>query len=286
MGAFENYREGTPNPLIVSYPEPEMRTGDFSKLVDRRRRAGHRSTTRSPRPTMPTATSHRASRSPATSFRRTASTRSRWPSPSTCRCRTARLRPVRATPRTTCSCPDYFDKDKFYNLIMKFDCNFGSKDRAFFRHASNDRTEDRAVNGIDNKPGTDGQQPFQRINDAYVVDWTRHRHPDRRRQRRALPTTASSRRASARANAGFDVTQPRRPASPCSAQLPYPDKLYFGRWNFDNGYNVAGPQPEQQLHQHYRIAGQRHQGARARTRSRPAWMSARSTTRCRTPATS
>ena len=34
MGAFENYREGTPNPLIVSYPEAEMRTGDFSKLVD------------------------------------------------------------------------------------------------------------------------------------------------------------------------------------------------------------------------------------------------------------
>ena len=34
MGAFEDYREGTPNPLIVSYPEPEMRTGDFSKLMN------------------------------------------------------------------------------------------------------------------------------------------------------------------------------------------------------------------------------------------------------------
>ena len=34
MGAFENYREGTPNPLIVSYPEAEMRNGDFSKLVN------------------------------------------------------------------------------------------------------------------------------------------------------------------------------------------------------------------------------------------------------------
>ena len=33
MGAFENYREGTPNPLIVSYPEAEMRKGDFSKMV-------------------------------------------------------------------------------------------------------------------------------------------------------------------------------------------------------------------------------------------------------------
>ena len=41
--------------------------------------------------------------------------------------------------------PGLFDKDKFYNLILKFDRNFGSKHRAFFRHASNDRTEDRAV---------------------------------------------------------------------------------------------------------------------------------------------
>jgi hypothetical protein len=69
------------------------------------------------------------------------------------------------------SLPDYFDKDKFYNLVLKFDWNFGDKHRAFFRHLSNDRTEDRSSNGIDNKPGTDGQQPFQRINDAYVVDW-------------------------------------------------------------------------------------------------------------------
>ena len=34
MGAFENYREGTPNPLNVSWPTTEMRTGDFSKLVN------------------------------------------------------------------------------------------------------------------------------------------------------------------------------------------------------------------------------------------------------------
>ena len=34
LGSFENYREGTPNPLTLSYPEPEMRTGDFSKLTD------------------------------------------------------------------------------------------------------------------------------------------------------------------------------------------------------------------------------------------------------------
>jgi len=34
MGSFENYREGTPTPLILSYPEAEMRQGDFSKLYN------------------------------------------------------------------------------------------------------------------------------------------------------------------------------------------------------------------------------------------------------------
>src|SRR6516225_5263421 len=34
MGTYEGYREGTPNPLTVSYPEAEMRTGDFSKLTN------------------------------------------------------------------------------------------------------------------------------------------------------------------------------------------------------------------------------------------------------------
>ena len=34
VGALENYREGTPNPLSVSWPELEMRGGDFSKLTN------------------------------------------------------------------------------------------------------------------------------------------------------------------------------------------------------------------------------------------------------------
>jgi hypothetical protein len=34
MGTYEGYREGTPNPLVVSYPEAEMRQGDFSKLTN------------------------------------------------------------------------------------------------------------------------------------------------------------------------------------------------------------------------------------------------------------
>jgi hypothetical protein len=34
LGSFENYQEGTPNPLTLSYPTSQMRLGDFSKLTD------------------------------------------------------------------------------------------------------------------------------------------------------------------------------------------------------------------------------------------------------------
>src|SRR5258706_4655016 len=109
--------------------------------------------------------------------------------------------------------------------------NFGSKDRAYFRHASNDRTEARSSNGIDNKPGPDGQQPFQRINDAYVADWTRT----------LGATTVVNARASynrfiekgyGAANAGFDVSSLGVPKSVLNI-LPYQDKIYFGKWNIN-----------------------------------------------------
>src|SRR5262249_44008686 len=63
------------------------------------------------------------------------------------------------------------DKDTFYNLAIKFDQNFGDKNRVFFRHASNDRTEIRPTNGIPDGPASDGQLPLKRVNDAYVLDW-------------------------------------------------------------------------------------------------------------------
>ena len=137
-------------------------------------------------------------------------------------------------PPTTCSSPDYFDKDKFYNLILKFDWNIGSKDRMYFRHASNDRTENRAGNGIDNAPGTDGQQPFQRINDAYVGDWVRT----------ITPTAVVNVRGSfnrfiekgyGAANTGFDLAGEFGIPKSVIASLPYQDKIYFGRWNLYSG---------------------------------------------------
>src|ERR1035437_7513393 len=236
MGAFENYREGTPNPLIVSYPEAAMRTGDFSKVVDP---SGQKVTIYDPF----TATYDAAGN---ILTNRTAFPGNIIP--------TNRINPIalavtqfmplpnRAAPagsryaNNNLSLPAYFDKDKFYNLILKFDWNFGSKHRAFFRHASNDRTEDRAGNGIDNKPGTDGQQPFQRINDAYVVDWIGTVSPTMILNARASYNRFIEKGYGA-ANAGFDMSSLGISKS-LLASLPSP--VYFGRWNFDSGYNSLG----------------------------------------------
>src|SRR5262249_41661069 len=145
MGAFENYREGTPNPLQVSWPEPEMRTGDFSKLKDA---AGAPITIydpftssdggiNSPRQAFP------GNIIPATRINPIAANVTKFmplpnrPTPAGFRYSTSNL-----------AIPDFFDKDKFYNLILKFDWNFGNKHRAFFPHRSHDRTEDPPLNPV------------------------------------------------------------------------------------------------------------------------------------------
>jgi hypothetical protein len=229
LGTFENYREGTPNPLFVSWPTVDMRNGDFSKLTNA---SGQAITLYNPYDATLDASGNPV-RKPFANNQIPASMMS-----PIAKAVTAYMplpnQPTAAGNRygtLNTYYPGYFDVDKFYNLILKFDWNFGDKHRAFFRHASNDRTEDRASNGIDNAPGTDGQQPFQRINDAYVADWVGT----------ITPTFVLNARASynrfiekgfGRANEGFDVSKFGLPTSLIS-QLPSP--IYFGRWNFYNG---------------------------------------------------
>ena len=233
MGTFEGYREGTPNPLTVSWPEPEMRNGDFSKMVNS---VGQKVTIYNPldatidssgnavRTPFPNNTIPKNLLNPIALAVTQYMPLPNQPAPPGSRYSSSNL-----------SIPSFFDKDKFYNLILKFDANVGSKNRAYFRHLSNDRTEDRAVNGIDNKVGTDGQQPFQRINDAYVADWTTT----------VSPTLITDVRASfnrfiekgfGRANEGFDLSSLGLQKS-LLAQLPSPQ--YFGLWQF-SGYQNLG----------------------------------------------
>ncbi|MBI5280461.1 MAG: TonB-dependent receptor [Candidatus Solibacter usitatus] len=232
LGSFENYREKWPQFLQNSYPEPEMRTGDFSKLVQGN---GQPITIYNPFNATtdangnPVRTPFAGNMIPASMINPVAKAVTAYmPAPN------ARTAGVNYSNTNNLN-REYAAKDKFYNLILKFDWNFGDKHRAFFRHASNDRTEDRAVNNIDNKPGTNGQQPFQRINDAYVADWVSTLSPTL-----ILNVRASYNRfietGRGQANTGFDLTSLGLPSSLVS-RLPSP--TYFGEWTFD-GYSTLG----------------------------------------------
>ena len=168
---YEGFQEATPQPLVLSVPALEMRQGDFSKLTDARGRAI-------------------SVYDPNTTFQLPNSTRwDRLPFPGNV-IPSSRLHPISQklanffpAPNTTTPGTDYAQanyflsggdnpaRDDFYNLVVKIDQNLGNRHRMFFRHASNDRTEDRNTNGIRHRPGQDGQHPLKRINDAYVVDW-------------------------------------------------------------------------------------------------------------------
>lgn len=230
LGTYEGYREGTPNPLRNSFAEPEMRTGDFSKL---RQANGQPITIYNPFNTTGTADNPvRApfpnNTIPANLISPVAKNVMRFmplPNGSTAGQRYATTNHILGT---------YVNNDDFYSLILKFDWNFGDKHRAFIRHVSNDRTEERCVNGICEGPAMDGQQPFQRINDGYVLDWISILNPTT-----TLNIRASSNRfiekGFGRDNTGFDLTSLGLPSSVVS-QLPSP--AYFGRWNFYQNGNT------------------------------------------------
>jgi hypothetical protein len=164
---LERYREATPQPLVLSVPEPEMRTGDFSKLIDG---SGRPITIYDPATTKST--------SP---YQRTPFPNNIIPA--------NRINPIAAkiasfypapnihTTGVNYSQQDYFASggynpaiDHFYNMVFKFDHNFGEKHHVFLRQGSNDRTEMRGTNGIVGAVGANGPLPLKRVNDAYVLD--------------------------------------------------------------------------------------------------------------------
>ncbi len=233
---YEGYREATPLPLILSVPALEMRDGDFSRLTDSlgRRIAIHDPATGFTNPAfgnrwdrltfpgniMPKSRLHPISRRLLDYF----------PSPNT------------TTGSTEYSQSNFFisggtnsARDNFYNFVVKIDQNLGQRHRFFFRHASNDRTEDRTTNGVLNSPGQDGQKPLKRVNDSYVLDWVST----------VSPTVIFNLKASfARyiegsrgdANAGFDITSLGFPQKLASV-LPYGP--FFGRYTFDSYISIG-----------------------------------------------
>lgn len=235
MGAFQNYREGTPDPLQDSFPTTEMRTGDFSKLVDA---AGNKIIIYDPLTAKYDASGNIVTpRQPfggniidPTRISDVAKAVTKYmPIPNT-------ITPGVRYGRQNYLVSNLFDADKYYNLTLKFDWNFGDKHRVFFREGSNDRTENRPVNGLVG-PGEDGQLPFQRLNDSYVLDWTATLSPTLVVDVRASNTRFIE-KGTGKDNEGFDLTSLGLPKSLVS-QLPQPQ--YFGYWKFsDSGYNNLG----------------------------------------------
>jgi Carboxypeptidase regulatory-like domain len=259
MFNYEGYREGVPQPLTLSVPQPEFLNGDFTKLVDS---AGRPVTLYDPR-TMHPNPNFDSTRAESESNLRDV----RYPfacdpagNPvggvnlsdpafqgyTACnRIPSSRINPIAQRILGYYPQPNRFDPtagyarrnlfvapnlatDKFFNYVIKIDQQFNERHRMYARYAKNDRTENRNTNGIFDAPGQDGQHPLQRINDAFVVDH--------------LATLSSNfifnfRASIARyvegsrgdANVGFDQTTLGFPASLIS-QLPGTPS--FGRYEF------------------------------------------------------
>ncbi len=233
MGAFQNYREATADPLLVSWPQPEMRNGDFSKLVNG---SGQAITIYDP-----TTATYDGSGNLLTN---------RTPFPGNV-IPSNRINPAALTltklmplPNTTTpgyrygtgdlNLPEVTDHDAYYNMTIKFDWTIGDKNRFFMREGSNDRTEHRPGNGIVGL-GEDGQLPFQRINDSYVLDWTSTLNPTTVFDIRASNTRFIE-KGSGFDNAGFDLSTLGLPKSLISS---LPGGYLMGVWNV-GGYQTLG----------------------------------------------
>jgi hypothetical protein len=233
---YERYREGSPQPLVLSVPEPEMRHGDFSKLVDA---AGTPITIYDP-----------------TTGRQVGSQWVRDPFPGNV------IPPGRISPTASLlikyfplpntftsgvqySTSNYFisggdasARDRFYNLITKIDRNIGDRHRLFVRYGQNDRYEMRTYNGIFDKPGADGQLPLRRANWTGGVGWTTTLSGTTILDVRASmsrfidPSTADANRNFDLVGAGFSPS--------LVSQLPYGE--WFPRINI-SGFQSLGRNP-------------------------------------------
>jgi len=251
---YEGYREGTPNPSVVTVPTNEFLTGDFRNL---KTAAGQLIPLYDPA----------TGRDVAGQWIR---------EPLQCRGVLNVICPERissvakamigyypgantSTPGTDPWRNNYADipniaRDEFKNYIFKVDQVIGDKDRIFFRYGYNNRKEIRWTNAITTGPAQDGQLPLERINYTGVADWVHTFH-----QGLILNLRVSANRyiEAARAEPGlnFDSAQLGFPAA-LTAQLPskiFPrievtDFISLGRGNFSNEpTNVFSFQPNMSL---------------------------------------
>jgi hypothetical protein len=239
MVAFERYREIQPNPFTLSVPTSEMRTGDFSKLVD--------------------ATGRQVAIYDPTTGRAANGQWVRDPFPGNI-IPTNRINPIGpkvlgylplpnvVTPGVAYAQQNYYlggtnpiswSVDGFWNFALKIDQNVGSKNHFFFRNATNRRFEDRDTNGIGCTPGEVGYCSHRRLNNADVLDWVDVLSPsfilDIRGSYNRYTQTDDT-----RGNANFDITTLGFPST-LQPLLPYGPR--FPNFNFTN-YDNLGSYPD------------------------------------------
>jgi Carboxypeptidase regulatory-like domain/TonB dependent receptor len=191
MFNYEGYREGIPQPLTLSVPTPEMLEGDFSKLADA---AGKKITIYDPRsgfadssvpggirrypfacdPAGNPVGGVDISKPEFQGYTECNKIPRDWLNPIALRILSYYPKPNSVDPAVGYGRNNFFEPnlapDDFYNYVIKLDHQFNEKHRSYIRWAQNYRTEDRNVNGIPTGYGQDGQHPFKRINDAFVLD--------------------------------------------------------------------------------------------------------------------
>jgi hypothetical protein len=245
---YEGYREGTPQPLTLSTPAPEMRTGDFSKLYDGSGRLV---------PIYDPSTTQSTSPYPRQQFPGNIIPASRI-NPISAKIASFYPMPNAQKAGINYSQQNYFAsgginpaRDNFYNMVFKFDHNFGDKHHAFLRQASNDRTEMRSTNGMLGQVGANGPLPLKRVNDAYVLDWVSTLSPS------LLLNARVSFSRYIESNAGlinqeFDMKSLGFPESLVSA-LPY--NPGFGYYTLTNYMELGKSSPSRNVTNTWTVAG-------------------------------
>jgi hypothetical protein len=242
---YEGYREGTPNPQVITVPTQEFINGDFRnyktangtliKIYDPQ-------TTRANPNFDPTKTNNDDNPQfirdqfqcngvlnvicPNRINPVAQKLLSFYPKPNTT--------PVSGDPwRNNFADIPNIANDKFKNWIFKIDQNIGEKDKVFFRYGYNNRAEIRWTNGITSGPAQDGQLPLNRINYAGVGDWV-HTFSGTTVFNIRVSANRYIEEARFQDGLGYDITQLGFPSS-LAAQLPFP---MFPRFEFSDGNSI------------------------------------------------
>lgn len=228
--SWDKYRTELPNPLNLSYPEAEMRNGDFSRLrnaagqlitifdpsTGRTDAAGNFIRDPFPGNVIPSNRIHPVSRAVAQLM----------PTTNTV---TPGVRYATQNVRL----PNNLHYWDFFNWMARMDFNIGSRHRIFVRPARMLFDEKSLYNGIEG-PGKNGGV-FSRSNHAILVDWVGTLSPSLVANVR-LSATRYGEGWNSEENRGFDLTKLGLPQS-FIAQLPQP--ALFGRWEWA-GYTAMG----------------------------------------------